>query len=131
MNDYNEIWKSQCESGSEDFESSYVKMPMAPIRNCIRKNKRWNKQSFNKKTLFLNIEELDDNTVSETFPSYKRWLTIRIPSDAEVKTFTPGSRIKSVSNFADVNESGSFYGALLKKGEYRRSNEDRVYLILC
>ena len=58
--------------------------------------------------------------------SWKKPLSIQIPRDAEFSHLTPGLKVKSGSNYADSNEDGTFYGVTLKKGFYRRTNEDRV-----
>jgi hypothetical protein len=46
--------------------------------------------------------------------------------DTEVKPFTPVNRFRSINSYKDINELGFFHGALLKKGDYRKHNEDRV-----
>lgn len=55
----------------------------------------------------------------------KQSLTIEIPDEPEI-----GQKVKAYSDFADVNEEGIFYGIALKKGPFRRTNEDRVFLII-
>lgn len=48
-------------------------------------------------------------------------LSIEIPEEAEMPVAE-----KRKGGLADMSQSGSFYTAVLKKGDYRRYNEDRV-----
>eukprot|EP00826_Nyctotherus_ovalis_P018209 TRINITY_DN1542_c0_g2_i8.p1 TRINITY_DN1542_c0_g2~~TRINITY_DN1542_c0_g2_i8.p1 ORF type:complete len:379 (+),score=74.60 TRINITY_DN1542_c0_g2_i8:118-1254(+) len=96
---------------TEPSDNILFTLQLPSIRTFIHKSKKRPQYSLPK--------------LKSTIPSYKRHLTIRIPSDTEVKAFTPVNRIVSISNCADVNELGFFHGVLLKKGDYRRSNEDR------
>jgi len=89
-------------------------------KKCIQKQKKHRKYTFPEGKPFSFIE------VKGKIPSYKPHLTIEIPKDTEVKPFIPVNRIRSISNCNDINELGFFHAALLKKGDYRRYNEDRV-----
>lgn len=57
------------------------------------------------------------------FANCKKRLRISIPSETDVETLMPTQRFGC---FSDKSESGSFYAATVKKGDYRRCNEDRV-----
>ena len=123
------MFATSCECKTE--ESSAVRMPlmklqMPRIKNSIHKRKDWCEPSTEKKKICLAIKKIQADSGLTTAPVPKRQLTIRIPSDTEVKAYTPGSRVKTVSNYADTNEAGMFYGVTLKKGAFRRANEDRV-----
>ena len=103
-----------------------MKLQMPGIKTTIHKRKDCIDPGFNKKKMFLAIKKTPERSMTGLSLNLKKNLTISIPSDAEVKAFTPGSRVKTVSNYADTNEAGMFYGVTLKKGSFRRSNEDRV-----
>jgi len=53
---------------------------------------------------------------------HKKRLTIDIPSDVEVKAK------KRREGIGDKRELGSCYAAILRKGKYKRYNEDRVII---
>ncbi len=105
-----------------------MKLQMPRLKPAIHKKKDWVDPGFDKKKFCLALKKGTEEKTGfgTTIPMLKKQLSIRIPNDNEVKALTPGSRVKSVSNYADTNEAGMFYGVTLKKGAYRRSNEDRV-----
>ena len=83
-----------------------------------REEKRKNVSSMKKTRCIVHIE------------GHKKQLSIQIPKDYETKPFIFGSKVKSGSDFADTSETGAFYGLTLKKGQFRRFNEDRVTISL-
>ena len=113
-----------CECGLD--ESSPVEVPllqlkMPGIKCAIRKNKCWQEQVQARRN---NYQAGVHKPVTGGLP--RRPLTISIPQENEELLVTQGSKVKSVSNHADTNEAGSFYGVTLKQGPIRRANEDRV-----
>jgi len=107
-----------------------MKLQMPRLKTSIHKRKDWlEPATFEKKKFCFPVKKVPEPSLFSSQSILKRPLQISIPDDSEVKVFTPGSRVKSVSNFADTNEGGSFYGVTLKKGSFRRTNEDRVFFL--
>lgn len=93
------------------------------IKSAIRKNKYLAEIREEKKNISTSIKKARYTIHME---GVKKNLSIQIPKETEPKPFILGSKVKSGSNFADTSESGAFYGLTLKKGQFRRFNEDRV-----
>ena len=117
---------TSCEYRLDENERlSHPLMPlrMPPLKCAIRKNKFWQTAAPERKKDCRPASSLSATGVCPRKP-----LSITIPQESEVKFLTQGSKVKSVSNHADTNEAGMYYGVTLKKGPIRRSNEDRVSL---
>ncbi len=112
-------------SSSSANSTPILALELPGIRTAIRKRKDWAASLLcPRKKLCVTLSRMREETGAPI--AYKKKLTISIPADIETRPLTPGSRVKSVSNFADTDEAGMFYGVTLKKGAFRRANEDRV-----
>ncbi len=120
----------ECKRESEDtLGMPLMQLQLPRIKTAIHKHKDWADSGLGQKKICLTLKKLHDQAAGPAAPAGpKRHLTITIPGDSEAKPMTPGSRVKSVSNYADTDEAGMFYGVTLKKGPYRRANEDRVLI---
>jgi len=107
-------------SHTDSIDHPLFSFTLPKIKKCIQKQKKHKEYTFPEGKSFLFIE------AKGKISSYKPRLTIEIPKDTEVKSFIPVNRIRPISNCNDINELGFFHAALLKKGDYRRYNEDRV-----
>lgn len=99
-----------------------VRMP--PIKPRIRKIKP--EDIPKKRTEISQIRAHLSARAKSQACGMKKKLTIEIPESKDDLGLTQGSFVKSVSDYADTSESGLYYGVTLKKGNARKTNEDRV-----
>lgn len=70
------------------------------------------------------IRKLKISTSNQT--KYKPHLSISIPCSPRMEVYNKTKCKGLIKGFNDISESGEFYTAIMKKGSYRRFNEDRV-----
>lgn len=106
-----------------------LNLQVPKIKGSIRKNKEASYVCKGKQIPSTGCpkEQVDDTMLGVC--KLKKRLKIEIPTDCEATPITPGRKVKTDSNYADTTEAGRFYGVTLKKGAYKRTNEDRVRIL--